>query len=90
MGGRLPSRNGLSAESGGDVISHSLLLPTRNDHRCGFQLVEYFLACDLIRFLAYAWNFSQAFSNIDTWCFFLLAGTSCSVHVRVFIVLIKC
>lgn len=71
MGGRLPSRNGLSAESGGDVISHSLLLPTRNDHRCGFQLAEYFLACDLIRFLAYARNFSQTFSNIDMQCFVL-------------------
>lgn len=71
MGGRLPSRNGLSAESGGDVISHSLLLPTRNNHRCGFQLAEYFLTCDLIKFLAHAQNFSQTFSHIDTWRFAL-------------------
>lgn len=90
MGGRLSFRKGLSAEPGGDVISHSLLLPTRNDHRFGFQLAKYFLACDLIRFLAHAWSFSQTFSYTDTWCFILLEGTSCSVRLRVFTVLIKC
>lgn len=89
MGGRLPSRNGLSAKSGGDIISHSLPLPTKNNHRCDFQLAEYFLPCELIRFLAHTWNFfSQTLSYIDTWYLVLLESTSSLVYLSGFIVLI--